>query len=80
MKLDMLHAVTLMLDKGEIDTACCMRLLHKETQEIDSMQSLDIYSLYWIEQHLKECKKLYNSDYKSKKEYVKYVKTSVRVF
>ena len=47
---------------------------------IDSMQSMDIYCLYWIEQHLKECKKLYNNDYKSKKEYVKYVKTSVRMF
>ena len=59
------------------------------------MQSMDIYSLYWIEQHLKECKRSsddpsfivltetkfsHNNDYKSKKEYVKYVKTSVRMF
>jgi len=43
------------------------------------MQSMDIYSFYWIEQHLRECKKLCNNDCKSKKVYVKHVKTSVRM-
>jgi len=56
------------------------KVVQKTANIVDSMQSMDIYSLYWIEQHLKECKKLYNNDYKSKKEYVKYVKTSVRMF
>jgi hypothetical protein len=41
----------------------------KTTNVIAILQSMDIYSLYWIEQHLKECKKLYNNDYKSKKEF-----------
>ena len=62
-----------------------LRNLHTTVEQktaniIAMLPSMDIYSLHWIEQHLKECKKLYNSDYKSKKEYVKYVKTSVRVF
>jgi hypothetical protein len=56
------------------------KVVQKTANIIDCMQSMDMYSLYWIEQHLKECKKLCNNDYKSKKEYVKYVKTSVRMF
>ena len=38
---------------------------------------MDVYSLYWIEHHLKECKKLYNNDFKAKKHYVEYVKSRV---
>jgi hypothetical protein len=56
------------------------QVVQKTANIIDSMQSMDIYSLYWIEQHLKECKKLYNNDCKTKKDYVKYVKSAVRIF
>ena len=52
------------------------KVVQKTANIIDSMQSMDICSLYWIEQHVKECK----NDYIAKKEYVKYVKTSVRMF
>ena len=50
-----------------------LRNLHTTVEQktaniIAILPSFDIYSLYWIEQHLKECKKLYNNDYKSKKE------------
>ena len=55
-------------------------VLQKTANIIANLPSMDIYSLRWIEQHLKECKKLYNNDYKSKKEYVKYINSSVKKF
>ena len=62
-----------------------LKNLHAKVEQktfniIASLPSLDIDSLWWVFQHHKECMKAYNNDYKSKKEYVKYVKTSVRMF
>ena len=45
---------------------------------IDGIRSMDIYSLWWIEQHIKDYKKRYNNDYKPKKAYVKFVQTSAK--
>ena len=42
------------------------KVVQKTANVIDSIQSIDIHSLYWIEQHLKACKKIYNNDYKAK--------------
>ena len=39
---------------------------------------MDIYSIWWIEQHLKDCKKHYNNDYKPKKTYVKFVQNAAK--
>jgi len=39
---------------------------------------MDIYSLWWIEQHLKDYKKRYNNDYKPKKAYVRFVQTAAK--
>jgi hypothetical protein len=45
---------------------------------IDGIRSIDIYSLWWIEQHLKDYKKRYNNDYKPKKAYVRFVQTAAK--
>jgi hypothetical protein len=39
---------------------------------------MDIYSIWWIEQHLKDYKKRYNNDYKPKKTYVKFVQNAAK--
>jgi hypothetical protein len=52
----------------------------KTANIIASLPYLDIYSLWWVLQHINECGKAYNNDYKSKKEYVKYINSSVKKF
>jgi len=39
---------------------------------------MDIYRLWWIEQHIKDYKKRYNNDYKPKKACVKFVQTAAK--
>jgi len=40
------------------------------------IRSMDIYSLWCVEQHLKDYKKRYN-DYKPKKAYVKFIQSKL---
>jgi hypothetical protein len=45
---------------------------------IAGIRSMDIYSLWWIEQHLKDYKKRCNNDYKPKRAYVKFVQSTAK--
>jgi hypothetical protein len=53
-------------------------VVEKSFDIIAGIRTMSIYSLWWIEQHLKDYNKRYNNDYKPEKAYVKFVQTAAK--
>jgi hypothetical protein len=53
-------------------------VVNKTDLIIACIRCLEIYSLWWIEQHLKDYKKRYTNDYKPKKAHVRFVQTAAK--